>query len=218
MAAKSSIESQTEEAKVNRYQVDRFKPTNAKALPLEQLDFSIYKPTNLVAFSTTEERLPLWIKAMDLRYKDGFVDDKKLIAHWEEQNNADDPSKCDKVTITLTSKENDKNIIVITVMVDKGRIQVQSRFIKEWSSEEFPTLMELIDNPALLENQPTKNLKNFVNKISTPSSSKHQRTVASQPSDHNTSIHSSTERPSTAIKTNLASLEADFIEFKQNTN
>ena len=53
---------------VNRYQVSSFKMSNAKRIPLERLDFSIYKPSaNQVAFSSTEERLPLWIKAMELR-------------------------------------------------------------------------------------------------------------------------------------------------------
>jgi hypothetical protein len=84
-----------------------------KRVPLEQLDFSIYNSNaNLVAFSSTEERLPIWIKAMHLRYKHGFLNDGKIITHWEEENNPNDPTKCENVTITLRSQENEKNISV----------------------------------------------------------------------------------------------------------
>lgn len=57
---------------INRHQVNSFKTSSAKHAPFEKLDFSIYKASaKLVAFSSTEERLPLWIQAMDLQYKHG---------------------------------------------------------------------------------------------------------------------------------------------------
>ncbi|CAB3982963.1 Hypothetical predicted protein [Paramuricea clavata] len=118
----SSNDSNVEEDKfdISRYQVDSFKGANMKRVPLEQLDFSIFHPNaNLVAFSSTEERLPIWIKAMYLRYKHGFLNDGKIIPHWEEENNPNDPTKCDKVTITLRSQEKEKYIVSITVMVNK---------------------------------------------------------------------------------------------------
>jgi hypothetical protein len=86
---------------------------------------------------------------MHLHYKHGFLNDGKIITHCEEENNPNDPTKCDKVTITLRSQENEKNIVSITVMVNKGRIQIQGCFMKEWGSEEFPILIDLINNPDL---------------------------------------------------------------------
>ena len=48
-----------------QYKIDSFKTSTAKRVPYEELDFTIYKPNaNHVAFSTTEERLPMWIKAL----------------------------------------------------------------------------------------------------------------------------------------------------------
>ncbi|CAB4003281.1 hypothetical protein AC249_AIPGENE28214 [Paramuricea clavata] len=90
---------------INRYQVSSFKMSNAKRVPVERLDFSIYKPSaNQVAFSSTEERLPLWIKAMELRYKHGgSVFNNKITTQWEEHDDTDDDTKCDKVLINLTS-------------------------------------------------------------------------------------------------------------------
>ena len=137
-----------------------------KRVPREQLDFSIYNSNaNLVAFSSAEERLPIWIKVMHLRYKNGFLNNGKIITNWEEENKPNDPTKCDKVTITLRSQENEKNIISITVMVNKGPDH---------------------DHPIPLDSSID---------------------------------HSPKERPLiNSVKTNLATLEADFVEFKQNTN
>lgn len=73
----------------NRYKVDCFKNTNAKRVPYEELDYTIYKPNaNMVTFSTSEKRLPLWIKTMRQRYQHGFKDDttSKITSHWEEQD------------------------------------------------------------------------------------------------------------------------------------
>ena len=212
---------------IGRYQVDSFKSTNMKRVPLDQLDFSIYNSNaNLVASSSTEERLPIYIKAMHLRYKHGFLNDGKIISHWEEENNPNDPTKCDKVTITLRSQENEKYIVSITVMVNKGRIQIQGRFMKEWGSEEFPILIELINNPDLMKSNTAKNLNNFTAKTLSQRTTKQQTPATSRQPDHDHPIpldssinHSPKERPLiNTVKTNLATLEADFIWFKQNTN
>ncbi|CAB4013646.1 Hypothetical predicted protein, partial [Paramuricea clavata] len=81
------------EENISRYQVDNFKATNMKRVPMEQLDFTIYKPSsNLDAFCSNEERLPTWIRAMKLRYcKDNleFAEDK-IAVQWEESENPND--------------------------------------------------------------------------------------------------------------------------------
>jgi hypothetical protein len=142
--------------------------SNAKRVPVERLDFSIYKSSaNQVAFSSTEERLPLWIKAMELRYKHcGSVFNNKISTQWEEHDDTDDDTKCDKVLINLTSHELEENLLSITIMVNKGRIQIQGKYMKEWGNDEFPILIELINNPDLLHSNPTKNLNNFIENYS----------------------------------------------------
>ena len=58
---------------LNRYHVDNFKTTS---VPHVQLDLTIYKPSaNQIAFTTTEERFPIWIEVMKLRYKEGLRHD-----------------------------------------------------------------------------------------------------------------------------------------------
>jgi hypothetical protein len=39
----------------------------------------------MVTLSTSEKRLPLWMKTMRQRYQNGFKDDttSKVISHWE---------------------------------------------------------------------------------------------------------------------------------------
>jgi hypothetical protein len=48
-----------------RYSVECIQSSNFKHVPFEQIDYAIYKAsTNTVAFTTTEERMPLWIEAL----------------------------------------------------------------------------------------------------------------------------------------------------------
>jgi hypothetical protein len=212
----------------NRYKVDCFKTTNAKRVPYKELDYTIYKPNaNMVTFSTSEKRLPLWIKTMRQRYQHGFNDDttSKITSHWQEQDSPKEPSKCEKVVITLSSKEKSENIICITIMVNTGRIQIQGHSMKTWGSEEFPTLVNLVNSPNNSECKAMEKLENFVDKVS--SSQKclnqvnHQVPNASPGKQHvpeDTSEQSLNDKPFSVMKTTLASLEADFVEFKQNTN
>ena len=95
---------------LQRYEIDSFKNTNCKRVPFEELDFTIYKPNaNHVAFSTTEIRLLSWIKALYLRYykHDDFNNNADISTQWAEPENANNPSKCDKITITILVNDND---------------------------------------------------------------------------------------------------------------
>ena len=132
---------------IKRYDVENFKSTNAKRVPNEELDFSIYKPSsNLVAFSTSElhsieVRLPLWIQEMKRRYQYGFENHAEVEVRWEEQESSTDAIKCEKISINLLSRKNSENLITITVMLNTGRIQIQGRYISE-----FNTLLEFINS------------------------------------------------------------------------
>ena len=55
----------TIDASLERYKIENF--TNAKRVPYEEIDYNIYKSSH-VDFSTTEKRLPIWIKALFCRY------------------------------------------------------------------------------------------------------------------------------------------------------
>ena len=100
---------------LSRYQINNFKRNNAKRVPHEQLDFTIYKAnSNSVAFSTTEERLPLWIRALKLRYKHGLTETSAMRTTWEEEDNTTDKTKCDKVTVLLINNKSDETLLTIT--------------------------------------------------------------------------------------------------------
>ena len=106
---------------MNRYQVECFKASNARRVPYEQLDYNIYKATaNLVAFSTSEKRIPLWVKAMKLRYQYGFENNTWVMATWEEQDSTCERSKCDKVTINIVSLNDKRNLLTITISISTG--------------------------------------------------------------------------------------------------
>ena len=58
----------------------------------------------------------------------------EINTRWLEQGNADDSTKCDEIVINILI--NDKDIaLTITVKASKGRIEAQSRFVKEWGAK-----------------------------------------------------------------------------------
>ena len=56
----------------------------------------------MVAFSTSHERLIKWIQALYFRYYLGVKTNPQFNVRWEEQEEGDDASKCDKIQITLS--------------------------------------------------------------------------------------------------------------------
>ena len=197
-------------ANTKQYSVDSFSPCKAKRVRYEQLDFSIYKPSaNLVAFSTSEERLPRWIAAMKARYQDGLLDNQKVTTRWEEQENASDPAKCEKVTIALISKKSSENLITITASISYGR--VQGKFFKEWSNQEFLQLIEIVNNSCNPDNA-NKDLQNFVDllfKNETRTNLPKTTTDKQHLDTDNTSLLNE-ESIVNSMKNSLATLEADF--------
>ena len=153
-----------------------FKNTNAKRVPHEELDFRIYK-ANSVTFSTTEIRLPLWIKALYNRYcKNAYNDMNKepetiLNTKWLEQDNATNSARCDKISLDILLNENE-NILTITIYVNTGRIQAQGRLLQEWDASEFNNLIAMVNSPDTSWNN--ENIKPFLQTISKPKNDKTQ--------------------------------------------
>ena len=138
----ANVSDTTPDKTVRRYQVDQFKSTNCKKVPHEKLDFTIYKQSsNSVTFSSSEERLPYWIKTFYLRYYLGLNDNNSapLQTRWDEESNQNDETKCVKrLPPNITCSENTKeNYITFNIDILTGRILVKGRYVKEWGKEEF---------------------------------------------------------------------------------
>ena len=135
---------------LNRYLVDKFNQSTGKSknAPFEAIDLGIYRPSaKCLAFSTSEDRLLLWVTAFLYHYYEitGNTTDYKVV--WEEQDSPSSASKCDKIIIHLLadSSTTEEQLITITVFVTTGRIQVQGNKFEEWSIYEFPVLLNIVN-------------------------------------------------------------------------
>ena len=164
---------------MTRYQVDAFKSTTkSKAVPFEQLDFSIYKQSNKkVAFATSEERIILWIRSLYKRYYMGLRDHEHIRVRWEEQQSFNDKTKCDRIVLHLTNIENNsnENVITFTIYVSTGRINVQGKAFQEWGKKEFEKMMAIINNkkPETTLETYTEDLQVFIDLLLCQRSCKH---------------------------------------------
>ena len=193
----------TEPTPCDRYKIENFKKTTEKKVPFETLDYTIYKNTNFIVFATSEKRLTLWIEMLKRRYVLGLADNAKITTRLEESDNPEEKSKCERIVLALISKESLENIITITVTLSTGRIKIEGRFMKEWGKKEFDILTELVNSPDLTKTNDTIEINDFLDTIFQKNTE-----VRSSPTKEN-SLH--------IIKTNLSKLEADFVEFTQNT-
>lgn len=200
-----------------RYKIDNFVPTTAKRVPHEELDYSIYKPSsNQVVFSTTELRLPLWIKALYNRYYEikGSNNDNtaEIETTWDEQENPKQPTKCDKITIKI--KHDNEKVLTISVNISAGRIQVEGRLVKEWGSDEFEHVLAMVNNPDAAAKD--EDIDPFLLRIT----NKKKANLKSTPTVKVESkmVDSPREKTFSMIKSHLADLEADFVIYKENTN
>ena len=123
---------------LNKYLVDKFHPPTTTSKPA----LSLYQPSaRCAAFCTSESRLLRWIRVFTNRYYDhlnGGATGYKTT--WKEQEAYSWPSKCEKTVIHLLdiSTDPDEQLVTITVFVSTGRILIQGKRYKEWSTEEFP--------------------------------------------------------------------------------
>jgi transketolase len=206
-----------------RYRVENFKPTTAKRVPFEELNFNIYKPSaNMVTFSTTEGKIPVWINTFKQRYEIGINNNNaKYSCTWEEQDDPHDSSKCEKIILKITARESQETLLTITIMVNTGRIQIQGRHIahvKKWGNDEFPTLLKIINSKETTETT-TIHPDAFLDRITNCKKSIKPESQGNPPEDIPDKQESNHQSPETSlIKSRLASLEADFINYKQNTN
>jgi hypothetical protein len=206
---------------LQRYEIDSFKNTNCKRVPFEELDFTIYKPNaNHVAFSTTEIRLLSWIKALYLRYykHDGFNNNADISTQWAEEENANNPSKCDKITITILVNDND-NALTITVNISTGRIEAIGRYIKEWGAKEFEHLLGMVNKPD--ETWDAESIKPFMKTITNKEKTSQQPSSPTEKAPAKTSEENMTpttprEKTFSLMKSQLSNLEAEFIFYKEN--
>ena len=163
------------DASLERYKIENFKCTNAKRVRFEELDFNIYKSSaNHVDFSTTENRVQIWIKALYFRYyKNDDLNNTEINTRWLEQENQINPSKCDKVLLSIHANENE-NVLTIIVNVSTGRIQAQGRLFKEWGAKEFDHLLAMVNTSE--DTWKTDNMKPFMEIILRKERNSHQPT------------------------------------------
>lgn len=151
-------------ADLNKYLVDKFHPptTTAKPALFESIDLSIYQPSaRCAAFCTSESRLLRWIHLFQHRYYEYLNSEStEYKTIWKEQEAYSSPSKCEKIVIHLfeTSSISDEQLVTLTVFVSTGRILIQGKKYKEWCTDEFPVLLELVNK---IQTLPSSDGKSF---------------------------------------------------------
>lgn len=115
---------------LNRYLVDKFHlPATKSNLP----------SAKCLAFSTSEDRLLLWITAFQYRYHELTGNAAEYKVTWEEQDSPSSASKCDKIIIHLIrlTSTGEEQLVTITVYLKTGRIQVQGKNLKSGANLNF---------------------------------------------------------------------------------
>ena len=134
---------------LHRYVVDKFhSSTKSKPALFEEIDLSTYKPTAKVAsFLTSENRLLLWIKIFAVRYFD-HLNNQGYRVSWQEQESYSCPTKSDKIILHVCAVENDteEQLFTISVFISTGRIMIQGKKFADWSRDEFPTLLSIVNS------------------------------------------------------------------------
>ena len=143
---------------------------------------------------------------MNLRYTKLGDEGNNITVTWKETNSMIFKSKCDTVNINFfNSAITEKSILTITILVTKGRIHIHGRYLKDWSNDDFPILVKMLNNPASLEKDPKESLNVFLKKISSSNTATDET---------NQSLNSQ----NSSLKSVLTALEADFVQFKMNMN
>ena len=226
---------------LNRYLVDKFHlpATKSKNAPFETIDLSIYRPSaKCLAFSTSEDRLLLWITAFQYRYHELTGNAAEYKVTWEEQDSPSSASQCDKIIIHLIrlTATGEEQLVTITVYLTTGRIQVQGKKFEEWSEFEFPVLLNIVKTLNDQQPRPTQfdnsslfgsslhnfftNLIQFVGDDDVPSSNTEKKKSYDQPTEMLTAPTEDLTVSPTRLKTiasmrdTLGQLEADFTQFQ----
>ena len=131
----------------------------SKAAPFEAIHLSIYKPSaRCLAFSTSEDRLLLWIVAFQFRYYEITGNATEYTVIWEKQDNPSSTSKCDKICIHLsmnTSTGEDK-LVTLQFLVQLGGSSCKAKSMMNWGKFAFPIILKIVN--TLSDFQPLSSL------------------------------------------------------------
>lgn len=169
------VHATTPDETLRRYHVEMFNPASGKAKDarFEEINLDLYKPkAKSIAFSTSEERIGLWIRCLMERYFKHHTDDFR--STWEEQDSPGNADRCDRIILHLYARSEDKkeqHVAAITVFVSTGTFLVQGKFYQQFSETEFPLLLQAVNkltttsnpddlNPDLFTSTPLSNLWN----------------------------------------------------------
>ena len=133
---------------LHRYLVDRFNATKSKTVLFEEIDSSTYKPNaKVVSFKTSEVRLLLWIKTFALRYYE-YLNTMGYLVSWQEQESYSCATKSDKIILHISTadEQNEEQLVTVSVFISTGRIMIQGKKFAEWSSDEFPALLAIVNS------------------------------------------------------------------------
>ena len=67
---------------------------------------------------------------------------------WEEQESYSCPTKSDKIILHIYDVENsnEDQLVTISIFISTGRIMIQGKKFAEWSRDEFPTLLSIVND------------------------------------------------------------------------
>lgn len=71
---------------------------------------------------------------------------------WQEQESYSCATKSDKIILHISTadKHNEEQLVTVSVFISTGRIMVQGEKFAEWSSDEFPALLSIVNSLAAL--------------------------------------------------------------------
>ena len=81
---------------------------------------------------------------------------------WQEQESHSFPTKSDKIIMHIPEEENniEDQMITITIFISTGRIMIQGKKFAEWSQQEFPALLSIVNSLGSSENLSAVSAKN----------------------------------------------------------
>ena len=145
---------------LERCTVDKFhSSTRSKTVLFEKIDLSANKSSAKVAsFLTSEERLPLRTKTFMIRYFK-HLNTMGYRVTWQEQESHSCPTKSDKIILHIYDVENgnEDQLVTISIFISTGRIMIQGKKFAEWSRDEFPTLLSIVNYLEPLGNPSSQN-------------------------------------------------------------
>jgi hypothetical protein len=211
----------------SRYQFDEFKKNN-KARPSSSFRrnrlFDIQKTSNCIAFTTSEERITVYLRYCAEAIKDGGTTRKST---WDETPAQNDATKSEKISITLSTEDEKTQVNIVTLIIycSTGRIQIQGKSLRVWGDSEFPIIKDLVDQNVRNTSNFTssKNIQTFLKTVSQPPMENecdvtNPAIITVTTEDLPPLLNPSSpccEKSLTTMKNNMADLESSFVSFKQ---